>query len=58
MPVVYGTILIAWSAAGVVGPQIVAVMKDRFPENASNYSFTIGAGLLGAWIDSHIFCKQ
>jgi MFS transporter, OFA family, oxalate/formate antiporter len=46
MPVVYGTILIAWSAAGVVGPQIVAVMKDRFPDNASNYSFTIGAALL------------
>lgn len=45
-PVVYGFILIAWSAAGVVGPQIVAFMKDKYPENAANYSFIAGAILL------------
>ncbi len=47
MSVVYGAILTAWSFGGIAGPQIVAVMKDRFPENASLYSFSIGAALLG-----------
>ena len=39
MAFVYGTILTAWSAAGIVGPQMVAMIKDRFPQNASYYSF-------------------
>jgi OFA family oxalate/formate antiporter-like MFS transporter len=47
MAAVYGAILTAWSIAGVVGPQIVAVLKDRVPGRASTLSFTIGAGLLG-----------
>ncbi len=46
MPVVYGTILTAWSAGGVVGPQIVAYMKDNFAADASTYSFIAGAILL------------
>lgn len=47
MPVVYGTILTAWSAGGVVGPQIVALMKDNFPgTQAAKYSFIAGAVLL------------
>jgi OFA family oxalate/formate antiporter-like MFS transporter len=46
MPVIYGCILTAWSAAGVAGPQIAAVLKDRFPERASAYSFMAAAGLL------------
>lgn len=46
MSVVYGVILTAWSAGGVVGPQIVGLMKDKFPENAATYSFTTGAILL------------
>jgi OFA family oxalate/formate antiporter-like MFS transporter len=46
MPVVYGVILTGWSMGGVVGPQIVALMKDKFPENAATYSFTAGAILL------------
>ena len=29
MAVVYGTILTAWSAGGIVGPQMVALMKDQ-----------------------------
>jgi OFA family oxalate/formate antiporter-like MFS transporter len=40
-------VLTAWSIAGVVGPQLVAVLKNRPPERASNLSFAIGAGLLG-----------
>jgi len=47
MPVVYGTILTAWSAGGVLGPQIVAYMKDNFADDASTYSFIAGAILLG-----------
>jgi len=47
MPVVYGTILTAWSAGGVLGPQIVAYMKDNFAADASTYSFIAGAILLG-----------
>jgi OFA family oxalate/formate antiporter-like MFS transporter len=44
--VVYGTILTAWSAGGVLGPQIVGFMKDQYPGNASTYSFIIGSVLL------------
>jgi len=46
MPVVYGFMLTAWAAAGVVGPQIVAVITDRFPAQASMYSFAFGTGFL------------
>ncbi|MGV8042349.1 MAG: OFA family MFS transporter [Thermoanaerobaculaceae bacterium] len=42
MPVVYGTILTAWSAAGVVGPQMVGIIKDRWPAQAGYYSFLAG----------------
>lgn len=53
MAVVYGVILTAWSAAGVVGPQIVAFLKDHSPEHAARYAFGIGAGLL---LVGFIFC--
>jgi MFS transporter, OFA family, oxalate/formate antiporter len=54
MPAVYGAILTAWSAAGIAGPQLVAMMKDRYPGHsglASFYSFAtaicfLGTGLL------------
>jgi len=46
MPVVYGTLLTAWSAGGVLGPQIVGFMKDKYPGNASTYSFIISSILL------------
>ncbi len=49
MPAVYGTILSAWSFAGIVGPQVVAVIKDRFkgtPDIISTYTFCVGTGLL------------
>jgi OFA family oxalate/formate antiporter-like MFS transporter len=39
MPVVYGTILTAWSAAGIIGPQMVGIIKDKFPAKAGFYSF-------------------
>ncbi|MCU0857808.1 MAG: OFA family MFS transporter [Pontiellaceae bacterium] len=46
MPVVYGTLLTAWSAAGIAGPQIAAVIKDNFAEKASLYTFSAGAVIL------------
>ncbi|MEZ4599421.1 MAG: OFA family MFS transporter [Syntrophotaleaceae bacterium] len=48
MPVVYGTILTAWGCAGIVGPQIVAFVKDNFAAQAAQYSFICGAVLLMA----------
>lgn len=46
MAPVYGAILTAWSAAGIVGPQIVAVLKDRVPDRASLLSFIVGGCFL------------
>ena len=46
MPVIYGCILTAWSAAGVVGPQVVAQLKDRYEAGAPVRAFGMGAGLL------------
>ncbi len=46
MAPVYGVVLTAWSAAGIVGPQIVAILKDTVPDKASLLSFIIGACFL------------
>lgn len=46
MPVVYGTILTAWGCAGIVGPQIVAFLKDNFDKQAAHYTFLSAASLL------------
>jgi len=49
LAVVYGTVLTAWSAAGIVGPQMVALLKDNFkdtPAMAAKYTFLIGACIL------------
>jgi len=46
MPTVYGTIITAWGTAGIVGPQIVAFVKDNFAAQAAQYSFITGAVLL------------
>jgi MFS transporter, OFA family, oxalate/formate antiporter len=42
----YGLILTAWSAGGIVGPQIIAAFKDHYPDNAAAYSFLTGAAFL------------
>jgi OFA family oxalate/formate antiporter-like MFS transporter len=46
MASVYGVILTAWSAAGIVGPQIVAALKDRFTDRAGVYSFGVSIAFL------------
>jgi OFA family oxalate/formate antiporter-like MFS transporter len=44
---VYGVILTAWSAAGILGPMIVASLKDNYPDRAIVYSFLLGILVLG-----------
>jgi OFA family oxalate/formate antiporter-like MFS transporter len=49
LAVVYGTVLTAWSAAGIVGPQMVALLKDNFKETpamAAYWTFILGACIL------------
>ncbi len=46
MPVVYGAILTAWGFGGIVGPQIVAFLKDNFPNQAAQYTFISASVLL------------
>ena len=46
MPVLYGAALTAWGVGGIIGPQIVAFMKDNYPVNAGFYAFIIGSVLL------------
>lgn len=48
MPAVYGAVLTAWSAAGIVGPQIIAAIKDRSPGSAAAWSFALSTGILAA----------
>ncbi len=59
MPVVYGAILTAWGVGGIIGPQIVAFMKDNYGDKAGVYSFAIGLIiLLAGFILSLIFKKN
>lgn len=49
MAVVYGTILTAWSAAGIVGPLLFAHLKDIYktdPTTGATVSFLIAGGFL------------
>jgi len=48
MSVMYGTLLTAWAAAGVVGPMLVASVKDYYPDRAVLYCFLVGVMFLGA----------
>lgn len=46
MPVVYGMILTGWSAGGIIGPQLTAIIRDRFPDNPGVFTYAGGAILL------------
>jgi OFA family oxalate/formate antiporter-like MFS transporter len=49
MPVVYGAVLTAWSAAGIAGPFLFAYVQEAFkaaPRQASLYSFLIAIAFL------------
>lgn len=42
----YGALLTAWGVGGIIGPQIVAFMKDNYADKAGLYAFIVGAVLL------------
>lgn len=48
MSVMYGTMLTAWSAAGVAGPLMMASLKDNYPDRAVIYCFLLGVMCLGS----------
>ncbi len=47
MSAVYGAVLTAWAAAGIVGPLYVGYYKDVYPDRAVIYCFLIGMLILG-----------
>ena len=48
MSKIYGTVLTAWSAAGIIGPMYVGYLKDTYPDRAVMYCFLIGILMLAA----------
>lgn len=46
MASLYGALLTAWSVGGIIGPQIVAFIKDNYADRAGLYAFIVGAVLL------------
>ncbi len=56
---IYGAILTAWGDGGIIGPQIVALMKDTYGDKAGYYSFIVGSIiLLIGVIISFLFSKK
>ena len=45
---VFGVILTAWAVAGILGPLMVASLKDNYPDRAVVYIFLLGIHVLGA----------
>ncbi len=46
MSSLYGALLTAWGVGGIIGPQIVAFMKDNYADKAGLYAFMVSGGLL------------
>lgn len=46
MSSLYGALLTAWGVGGIIGPQIVAFMKDTYADRAGIYAFIVGGSLL------------
>lgn len=47
MPIAYGVLLTAWSAAGIVGPQLVALVRDHVA-SAQQLAWVAAGGLVFA----------
>ena len=47
MSAIYGAMLTAWAAAGIVGPLYVGYYKDMHPDRAVIYCFLVGMLILG-----------
>ena len=58
MPALYGAALTAWGVGGIIGPQIVAFMKDNYPADAGFYAFVIGSVLLVFGLLLSLFYKE
>ena len=55
MSSVYGAILTAWAAAGLIGPLYVGYLKDVYPDRAVMYCFLIGILMLGlGWVFTYL----
>ena len=55
MSTVYGAILTAWAAAGLIGPLYVGYLKDVHPDRAVMYCFLIGILMLGlGWVFTYL----
>jgi OFA family oxalate/formate antiporter-like MFS transporter len=48
MSMIYGSMLTAWAAAGIVGPVIMAAWRDHFPDRAVIDGFLTGVLFLGS----------
>lgn len=46
MATMYGITLIGWGIGGIVGPQIIAMLKDQNPDEAGFYSYFLGSILI------------
>lgn len=46
MAAMYGSILTAWSIGGILGPQLVAYMKDKHAENAGYLVYLVSGSML------------
>jgi OFA family oxalate/formate antiporter-like MFS transporter len=58
MPMVYGALLTAWSLAGIAGPQIVAVLKDRDPAAAGMQAFVAAIALLAVGLAAALALRE
>ncbi len=47
MSSIYGAVLTAWAAAGIVGPTYLGYLKDVYPDRAVMYCFLVGILMLG-----------
>ena len=47
MSAIYGAVLTAWAAAGIVGPVYLGYLKDVYPDRAVMYCFLVGILMLG-----------
>jgi MFS transporter, OFA family, oxalate/formate antiporter len=55
----YGVILTALSVAGILGPLMIASIKDNYPDRAIVYSFLLGILVLGiGFIFSFLICDD
>src|SRR5699024_1165748 len=58
MPALYGSILTAWSIGGILGPQLVAYMKDNHAENAGVLVYLLSGGMLLIGLGLSFFYKN